>query len=322
MNYTLSIDLIIKQLLEQKDCVILPDFGGFIVRDSPAAFMESQNLIKPATKSVFFNQTIKDNDGELIAAIQKNGSMDYDSAFLSYKHWHAELANDLKLHNNYHLLNLGLFHQREDGAIWFESNPKINFNLDSYGLFPVQVLKQEKTISQTKELVFKPLADNKGIEKVKESAKLNYKKWLVAASIAAIAHISYLFFETPTPFDHASVFPITSIEKVDEKELPIVEFPEVKNEEIIVEETQPIEEVKENIEIQTPIIQETPIETSPIIEPEKTIASDEVAVVIFKKVIAKYRFKINANFHAKDIKNKGENAEVIEENKWFIVYQY
>lgn len=321
MNSYLSIDLIIKQLLEQKDCVILPDFGGFIVRDSPATFIESQNMIKPATKSVFFNQTIKDNDGELIAAIQKNRSLDYDSAFLSYKQWYSELTNDLKLHNNYHLLNLGLFHQREDGAIWFESNPKVNFNIDSYGLFPVQAIKQEKAISHTKEIIFKPLADNKGIEKVRESAKLNYKKWLVAASIAAIAHISYLFFETPTPFNQASIVPSVSLETLTEKELPTVDFPEVQNEEIIVEETQPIEAVKENIEIQTPIIEEKSFETAPTIEQEINIENNKV-VSVSKKAIAKYRFKINANFHAKDIENKGENAEVIEENNWFIVYQY
>ena len=47
-----TIERTIEQLLHRHECVILPDFGGFIVRDSPCNFNAAKDAIKPFAKNI------------------------------------------------------------------------------------------------------------------------------------------------------------------------------------------------------------------------------------------------------------------------------
>ena len=52
-------------LLYKHDCVTIPNFGSFIVNDSTAKYVDSENKFYPPGRYVSFNPLIKSNDGLL-----------------------------------------------------------------------------------------------------------------------------------------------------------------------------------------------------------------------------------------------------------------
>ena len=55
----------IEKLLLSSDCVIIPDFGGFVAHYSPAKLDEEDNVYLPPTRVIGFNSQLKLNDGLL-----------------------------------------------------------------------------------------------------------------------------------------------------------------------------------------------------------------------------------------------------------------
>lgn len=64
---------IIKRLLAQHDCVIVPNFGGFVVNDKEAMLSADGETFYPPTKVVYFNQLLTHNDGLLIQEYMCDG---------------------------------------------------------------------------------------------------------------------------------------------------------------------------------------------------------------------------------------------------------
>ena len=70
----------ITELLYHHDCVILPDFGGFISNYHSAKIDTHRKLIHPPTKNVLFNKHVKVNDGLLASKLVKEESISYERA--------------------------------------------------------------------------------------------------------------------------------------------------------------------------------------------------------------------------------------------------
>ena len=56
----------IEALLLENDCVIIPDFGGFITYYTPASYVEDEHTFSPPVRSIGFNPQLKLNDGLLV----------------------------------------------------------------------------------------------------------------------------------------------------------------------------------------------------------------------------------------------------------------
>ena len=56
----------IETLLLENDCVIVPDFGGFVAHYNPATYIEEENIFLPPTRTIGFNSQLKMNDGLLV----------------------------------------------------------------------------------------------------------------------------------------------------------------------------------------------------------------------------------------------------------------
>ena len=69
-----EIDKHIEQLLHEHDCVIVPDFGGFITSRKPAFYNPFTSVFFPATKKILYNKHLVFNDGLLAGSIaEKEG---------------------------------------------------------------------------------------------------------------------------------------------------------------------------------------------------------------------------------------------------------
>ena len=55
----------IEILLLENDCVIIPDFGGFIAHYQPARYIKEENLYLPPVRTIGFNPQLTINDGLL-----------------------------------------------------------------------------------------------------------------------------------------------------------------------------------------------------------------------------------------------------------------
>ena len=63
---SLKLDLHIRNLLHEHDCVILPSFGGFVANYHSAKIDPIINLIHPPKKHIVFNKNLQNNDGLLV----------------------------------------------------------------------------------------------------------------------------------------------------------------------------------------------------------------------------------------------------------------
>jgi hypothetical protein len=77
---TVKIDLYISDLLYSYDCVIVPEFGGFVANYAPAQIQAVQHKFTPPSKKISFNKNLNNNDGLLTNHIAERRSISYDEA--------------------------------------------------------------------------------------------------------------------------------------------------------------------------------------------------------------------------------------------------
>ena len=70
----------IEALLLDNDCVILPQFGGFVTNHVPARWIEEENLYLPPYRTVGFNPQLKINDGLLVQSYMQTHDATFPEA--------------------------------------------------------------------------------------------------------------------------------------------------------------------------------------------------------------------------------------------------
>ncbi|HOM90619.1 MAG TPA: SPOR domain-containing protein, partial [Bacteroidia bacterium] len=68
------------ELLHQHDCVIVPQFGGFVARYKNATIHPVQHLFSPPSKIVAFNSDLTTNDGLLANYISQKLLLSYSDS--------------------------------------------------------------------------------------------------------------------------------------------------------------------------------------------------------------------------------------------------
>jgi hypothetical protein len=143
-----STDSYVHELLYDNECVIVPQFGGFITRIYPTTINNRNNTIKPKGKTIFFNSNLLNNDGLLAGYISQSKHIPYNEAVLYIQNWvnaaHQELHNKGKLPFG----KLGIFYLNQDGKKWFAPDSKLNISKKSFGLETIiaqAILKEEES---------------------------------------------------------------------------------------------------------------------------------------------------------------------------------
>ncbi len=163
------------QLLKENDCVIIPDFGGFVANYFEAKIDFPTQEFYPPEKKIAFNQDLRNNDGLLINDISNSNNIDWSNAENIVKKFVDELNYKLKENKYLEFGELGSFALNNDVLI-FTPNKNLNLLEGSYGLkafsYPM-IGTARKTIE-----IQKP----KELSKTK-SAKLNKKKRRLSPAI-------------------------------------------------------------------------------------------------------------------------------------------
>lgn len=188
-----TIDLHIIDLLKKHDCVIVPEFGGFLLKIQPARISGATHEIIPPSKGIIFNRNLTVNDGLLINHIAQKENIGYASAQpLVYKF--SEDCKDF-LHKNgtLEIKGLGTFNLGNEGTWQFTPLASDNFLLSSFGLSSVQLspVESHSTKNRREE---KPVL----LKKQPVKNRKLVKGIAIAASVLLVFAVSVLFYNNHT----------------------------------------------------------------------------------------------------------------------------
>ena len=88
----------ISDLLYRYECVIVPNFGGFVTNNQSAKIDKISQTLQPPYKQITFNSHLKNNDGLLANHIAAAEKIPYECAlnFIQFEieSWQKKLINE------------------------------------------------------------------------------------------------------------------------------------------------------------------------------------------------------------------------------------
>ena len=127
----------INDLLYRYNCVIIPDFGGFVTNKISAKINRASNTFYPPSKQITFNSHLKVNDGLLANYIALSENISFEKASniiaISVIKWKNEIKT-----KPIQIAAVGVLTLNESGQIIFEPNKKINYLTESFGFTPIE----------------------------------------------------------------------------------------------------------------------------------------------------------------------------------------
>lgn len=345
----------IQDLLYRYECVIIPEFGGFLTKTISAQIDEKSHTLYPPSKRLGFNSQLTDNDGLLanyVASVEKIPYEDVlDRINIEVEEWQKKLENeDLVLEE------IGTFSLNEERKLNFEPDPNANFLTDAFGLSNLVAPEVSREDYLEEEVVFDSISDIIATDEIyinTEVSKRSYGQlFKYAATIAFLMLIAYVFTKQVMK-NNALGVQVAELEADNEKminkriqeatfeiknPLPAITL-SINNDEMINEETLVIgnenaleeanesEDVASETENSTSVTQkdtETSLEAENSQEeianvPTQSIKEEStVTSTSFKYHIIGGAFKepSNADKKVRQLKAKGFDARIVGVNKW------
>lgn len=205
----------IERLLLQHDCVIIPDFGGFVLQSVPAVYKDEEHAFLPAHKEIVFNPTLTHNDGLLMEAYMQSHNVDFAKAQQFVRNdvvgMKEVLDNDAELSFG----AVGLFMKEGERLLFISGkNSKKQFSTQTYGLpvfhyLPLSV-RRPKTTPVSEQLAV-TTTESEDIQSINEDISDQTKKqsdnviyhipvtrtFLQVVGIAAAAILLFFLISTP-----------------------------------------------------------------------------------------------------------------------------
>jgi hypothetical protein len=120
-------------LLQQHDCVIVPNFGAFVARNISAKISHDGSRIYPPNKEITFNKSLIKSDGLLINEISSNENISYEIANNKLNNWVVKSHKKISKQGYIEIKNIGSISLDNDKYIFTPSQNSI-FLKSSYGL--------------------------------------------------------------------------------------------------------------------------------------------------------------------------------------------
>lgn len=197
----------IKDLLQENECVIIPDFGGFITYYASACYNAENNTFLPPYRTLGFNPLLQINDGLLVQSYMWQHDISYPAAMRMVENATNELREELNTAGYVQLPGLGILNMNIEGNIVFQPEEK---GIDSPSLYGLSVfeMKSLKQLALEKEKTEKSsvVLQNTENEEKHNTLVININRtWL--NNVVAIAAAVLLFFFLSTPVDNTYVEP-------------------------------------------------------------------------------------------------------------------
>ena len=139
-----NIDQHISRLLLSNDCVIIPDFGGFITHYCEACYSEERNVFLPPRREVGFNRNLTMNDSLLVQDFVETYDISYPEALRWIERNVEELRRSLNTVGCYVFNGIGTISQNEDGQYTFKPFGAGIITPDYYALSAFEIKQIER----------------------------------------------------------------------------------------------------------------------------------------------------------------------------------
>lgn len=174
----------IDYLIQKHDCVIIPDFGGFVLRRE-SAHIANDGSIAPPQVSVGFNPELKYNDGLLAESYMNTYSISYDLACKRIGEVVQRLNTVLALRQPVQIGKIGKLLLDDEKRLSFIPNSTLSsFHPETFGLETLDIRR---------------LSDIQEIQKVEKVVNRRSLYQRAFTSVGAAAAAVLIFFVTSTP---------------------------------------------------------------------------------------------------------------------------
>ena len=212
--YFQQITNLISELLYKHDCVIVPNFGGFVARQTSASFSKGNDVLYPQVKLIIFNKNLIHNDGLLATALMEKSAINFEQATQTIADYKDYIQSLLSVKKRFELQNIGLLYTDNDNTLRFEAKTNVNFLLESFGFEPITAKELNLEPEQSS---FKPVfEDRKIIIEQPIVQKRSYRK-IATLAVGVPLTLALLLFAASTkpvkPLLESSVNPFYTPEK-------------------------------------------------------------------------------------------------------------
>ncbi|MBR2052081.1 MAG: SPOR domain-containing protein [Bacteroidales bacterium] len=144
----------LKELLNDNECVIIPEFGAFISKRHSATIDYANHRFLPPYKEIVFNDKLKNNDDVLADFISKKENISKEEASNKIHEFVNQSVAILDVNSELELVDLGKF-ININGNFIFNAKDDINILGDSFGLteFNYQPVFRTETYQVIKEKI-------------------------------------------------------------------------------------------------------------------------------------------------------------------------
>ena len=194
----------ISDLLCEHNCVVIPQFGGFVANYQSARIDPKTHYMYAPKKSIVFNKSLQNNDGLLVNEIALSEGLSFKQAQKELDIYVQDLNESLNLYKKVFIDGIGtLLLSAENNILFVQSNTR-NHLLDSFGFSTIQ---------------YQAIHRNSVQERLEEKIKYidqnhltsTKKPWLRVAAIAIpllLLSTFGLFKKDQIQASYASLFPL------------------------------------------------------------------------------------------------------------------
>ncbi len=129
----MQVENYIQGLLFKHNCVVIPDFGGFISEFKSVEIHPITHRFIPPSKRIAFNEQLKVNDGLLATTIAREEGMSINEAYEVIKKFVSTIHEELRTSNNYVFYEIGKLFYNIENKLEFEPDTRMNYLEDSFG---------------------------------------------------------------------------------------------------------------------------------------------------------------------------------------------
>jgi len=336
LRQSFDLDIHIRDLLYDHDCVIVMGLGGFIAHYHPATINESLRFITPPSKRIAFNAALRSNDGLLAHHISYKEKLSYAQACAAVTEYAESIKAELDRGGKHKIEKVGVLFSDNNGNTQFLPDTSTNFLPDSFGLPIVQAvpIAASEDLGQTGTETNDPAIIEFGSSETETSGK-PVKRLRIMEMIPAAAVLALLVMAPPMVdrfnAHMGSLVPFTRIDEVVSGEhvvippMPQIEImqPEPASE-MVVEPTldTAVQTVVTDTEVETPMVDSTinpisisaamPSASSSVLEKGSQEASINASSKIsYHVIVGSYKNRQNAKRMVKELSIAGVDAEII-----------
>ena len=202
----------IEALLVENDCVILPQFGGFVTNHTPARWIEEEKTFLPPYRTIGFNSQLKINDGLLVQSYMLTHDATYPEANRLAEAAIEKLSQELYKEGQVELHGIGTLRRTIVGEYQFDPTENGVITPALYGLGAVEMktlamLEEERKQKPAPRVeVETKVIEAPVMEKEEKDRTITIKirhEWITNA-VAAVAAVM-LFFFLSTPVDNTYI---------------------------------------------------------------------------------------------------------------------